>query len=101
MRDFLVGVAVVRVARLAARAEERVGFVEEEGGVAAFGDVEHAREIAFGFVDEARLRGGEAGFETRGRFLRVRGGGEGEEGEEEAHGGSVAQHSPAPLRGGG
>ena len=49
--DFDVGVTVVAVFDFAAFAEQGVGFVEEQDCAAAFGSVEDAPQVLFGFAD--------------------------------------------------
>ncbi len=49
--DLDVGVAVVRVLHFAALAEQRVGFVEEQDGVAVAGEREDAVEMLLGLAN--------------------------------------------------
>ena len=51
VRDFDVRVPVVRVLDFRALTEQRVGFVEEEDGVAALRRPKHPLEVALGFAD--------------------------------------------------
>src|SRR5258706_3832698 len=53
-RDFLVGVAVVRILGLAALPEERVGLVEEQDPALVLCLVEDARKVLLGLADVLR-----------------------------------------------